>query len=55
MVKGIGKGIGGVILKPPAGMRTLCSTDSPFPWVTYSDSTASRSLGTFRISLGWTS
>jgi hypothetical protein len=24
MVKGIGKGIGGVFLKPPAGMFTLC-------------------------------
>ena len=30
MIKGIGKGIGGVIFKPPAGMLTLCVTQSLF-------------------------
>lgn len=56
MVKGIGKGIGGVFLKPPAGMLTLCPhTIAVSPCASYSDSIPSRSLGTHWVSFGWTS
>lgn len=55
MIKGIGKGIGGVIFKPPAGMLTLCITQRLFRRGNLILTQHSRSLGTLWISLGWNS
>lgn len=55
MAKGIGKGIGGVFFKPPAGMIHL-PRDSLVDWLwEYNPNSNFRSLGTRWVSVAWAS
>lgn len=55
MAKGIGKGIGGVFFKPPAGMIHL-ACDLLVDWLwEHSSNSNFRSLGTRWVSVAWAS